>query len=341
VRVGAFLEAASPYRGETMLAHIEPILGRERPAFFRAASGWRAVMPGMVVGYPGTRQLDDVPSLPVVPVHSTDPASSLLERSDSVPHIPVTDDRDELVGSVSIERVVRSFYRASAEHFSANAFLLAQLSAGFLHDLANALTAVQANVMELAHTDPTVATALDATTVSVHHARRIVHTLREVARRHDEVDPPVALALPPVLQSLEGMVTPLLGPRFTLEVSVAPSTPPIEAHRWAIERVLLNLVLNARDAQPRGGSIRIAAEPVSRDGEDCVCITVADDGPGVPPELRDSIFEPGFTTRRKGTGLGLAAVAMTMAQCHGAVELDPDAVGGAVFRVYFPSTWPA
>mgnify|MGYP001766866601 CR=1 FL=1 len=102
--------------------------------------------------------------------------------------------------------------------------------------------------------------------------------------------------------------------------------------------VVVNLVLNAVQAMPRGGTVRIATERVSRGRRDWWMIRVQDEGPGVPSDLREKIFDPFVTTREGGTGMGLAIVTRVLDAHQGLVELTDRPGGGAEFRILLPAT---
>jgi len=109
--------------------------------------------------------------------------------------------------------------------------------------------------------------------------------------------------------------------------------------RGHLEQIVMNLVVNARDAMPQGGevTVRVRLKRPPADTRVCVCLEVSDTGPGVPAELRTRVFEPYFTTKEdKGTGLGLTNV-WTIAQSYGGlVGLESEAGRGTTFSVYFP-----
>jgi CheY-like chemotaxis protein len=141
---------------------------------------------------------------------------------------------------------------------------------------------------------------------------------------------------------------------ITLTCALAPAPAIVRIDPTQIEQAILNLVLNARDALPGGGEIRLEVSLVRRSqvdappdlvwhGGDLVRLRVADNGVGLSPEARAHLFEPFFTTKDvgKGTGLGLASVYGIVRQSNGflTVESEPDA--GSTFTMHFPAAPPA
>ena len=135
---------------------------------------------------------------------------------------------------------------------------------------------------------------------------------------------------------------------------MAPGPLWLDADAGMMEQVIMNLVVNARDAMPAGGRLTLSTEAVSFTAEslppqaqarpgDFVCLKVADTGKGMDAETRQHIFEPFFTTKEagKGTGLGLATVYGIVSQHKGWVEVDDAGTGGTVFRVYYLAAAPA
>lgn len=113
-----------------------------------------------------------------------------------------------------------------------------------------------------------------------------------------------------------------------------PDVAPCQAHSTLLRQMVLNLLLNAAEAT--GGKGRIAVS-LGTTPEGGYALGVSDDGPGVPPEYRERLFQPFFTTKQSGTGLGLLSV-KAAAQAHGgSVEYDTSELGGACFRVVFPT----
>ncbi|RMG92235.1 MAG: hypothetical protein D6708_06820, partial [Candidatus Dadabacteria bacterium] len=117
---------------------------------------------------------------------------------------------------------------------------------------------------------------------------------------------------------------------IALRLEVEPGLPPVAADAAGLTSVLLNLCLNARDAMPRGGTLRIRAVRSDRDGSRGVAIEVQDTGAGVAPEIRDQIFEPFFTTKSEGhgAGLGLAEAHASVSAWGGDLDLAATGPGG-------------
>ena len=152
------------------------------------------------------------------------------------------------------------------------------------------------------------------------------------------------------LSDLTHLLNRLVGERITLELRYEPALPPIRADRRQLEQVMMNLVVNARDAMPEGGRILVETEllrlrePMLRDRArvepgDYIVVRVTDTGVGIPPENVRKVFEPFYTTKRsgEGTGLGLSTVYGIVKQTGGFVFLDSEVGQGTTFRLMFPA----
>ena len=121
-------------------------------------------------------------------------------------------------------------------------------------------------------------------------------------------------------------------PRLRVEARL-PELPLVAGSSAELKHVFVGLLINARDAMPRGGRVRISAR---RSGASVV-VRVADDGRGIGPGLHDRIFEPFFTTKgRRGAGLGLSVARAEMSRLGGRISASNSPAGGAVFRLEFP-----
>ena len=137
-----------------------------------------------------------------------------------------------------------------------------------------------------------------------------------------------------VVGGLASMMHRLLGEDIRLEARLMPGLWRVKADPSQLEQVLVNLMVNAREAMPAGG--RVTIETLNRPaaagaGGDTVELAIADDGPGIAPEIRDKLFEPFFTTKedRGGSGLGLATVYGIVTGAGGTVEVESAPGAGA------------
>jgi two-component system, cell cycle sensor histidine kinase and response regulator CckA len=226
-----------------------------------------------------------------------------------------------------------------------------QLAAGVAHDFNNLLTVIQGYAeCLLIHKpkDSFTATALEQISLASQRAASLTRQLLTFSRK--QVIQPQMLDLNAVLRNLLKMIDRVVGEHIQIENQYASNLPCIEADTGMIEQVTMNLVVNARDAMPNGGTLRIStttaqfdAEHVSRNAEalagSFVCLTVFDTGCGMDAKTLERIFEPFFTTKAigKGTGLGLATVYGIVKQHKGWLEVASQPGQGTTFKVYFPA----
>jgi signal transduction histidine kinase len=155
---------------------------------------------------------------------------------------------------------------------------------------------------------------------------------------------PQCLSLVSVVKDMQRVLPPLLGDRIQIEITLDEQLPDILADRPQIEQVVVNLAVNARDAMPDGGTLRMAVEGVTAPGPDAalqrwVSLVVSDTGCGMDGETVAKIFEPFFTTkeRGKGTGLGLSTVYGIVKQNRGQITVDSAPGRGTTFRILLPA----
>jgi two-component system cell cycle sensor histidine kinase/response regulator CckA len=146
----------------------------------------------------------------------------------------------------------------------------------------------------------------------------------------------------------------LIGEQIVLKVDHGSQIWPVKADLVQLEQVVVNLVVNARDAMPTGGAITLRTRNVSEEessaytytgmpAADYVLIEVEDTGTGMPPEIMEKIFEPFFSTKElgKGTGLGLSTVYGIIKQTGGFIYPESEVGRGTVFRIFLPRHMPA
>ena len=163
-----------------------------------------------------------------------------------------------------------------------------------------------------------------------------------------------APARPINLNSLIGeaqrMLRPILGELIEVDLQLDPAIGPVLADAGRLEQVLMNLILNARDAMPSGGRIRVSTSRTELSPEEasrlemapgpCVVLSVLDSGPGIDPASIGRLFQPFYTTKAKGTGLGLSIVRRIVRECGGAIRVESSTGKGARFDVYLPESRP-
>ena len=152
-----------------------------------------------------------------------------------------------------------------------------------------------------------------------------------------------------IIHWLAKMLKRVIGENINLQCQYAAPLPYVQADPGMMEQVILNLVVNARDAMPEGGQLRVATEqlsfdkaralanPEARAGE-FVCLLVSDTGTGIAPKLLPRIFEPFFTTKEvgRGTGLGLSTVYGIVAQSGGRIRVFSEPGKGSTFSIHLP-----
>lgn len=148
-----------------------------------------------------------------------------------------------------------------------------------------------------------------------------------------------SLELNSLVNRLMPMLRRMAGPSITVETSLQPELGEIRVDSSQMEQVLLNLVLNARDAMPRGGTVSIQTSNVELPGSQAfVRLAVEDNGAGMDSEIAEHLFEPFFTSKRRGAGkgLGLAVVHAVVTAADGLINVDSSPGAGALFEIFLP-----
>ena len=227
---------------------------------------------------------------------------------------------------------------------------IGQLAGGVAHDFNNLLTAISGHcdLLLLRHDqgDPDYGDLVQINQ-NANRAASLVGQLLAFSRK--QTLRPETLDMRDTLADLTHLLNRLVGEKITLTLSHDPVLKPIRADKRQLEQVLMNLVVNARDAMPAGGEIKIVtecktlAQPLTRDqvsvpSGQYVTVTVSDDGSGIPPDKLQKVFEPFFTTKRtgEGTGLGLSTAYGIIKQSGGFIFVDSTLGAGTAFTLYFP-----
>mgnify|MGYP001087559510 CR=1 FL=1 len=227
---------------------------------------------------------------------------------------------------------------------------LGRFAGGIAHDFNNLLTGIL-GYCDLALDDIPEGSAgrEDVAAIRVTADRAATLTRQILAFSRKQVLQPVLLDVNEVIGAMDGILQRLLGEQHRLELALAPHTGTVLADRAQLEQVVLNLAVNARDAMPDGGVIRMATgellvrpsdvhPPFDLPPGGWVCLSVRDSGIGMTPAIQAQIFEPFFTTkeRGKGTGLGLSMVDGIVRQSGGTLHVESAPRSGSTFRVFLP-----
>lgn len=228
---------------------------------------------------------------------------------------------------------------------------IGQLAGGVAHDFNNLLTAIRGHcdllMLRRDKSDPDYSD-LDQIGQNANRAAALVGQLLAFSRRQqlklETLDPRDVLA------ELTHLLNRLVGEKVALTITHDSTLRAIRADKRQLEQVIMNLVVNARDAMPAGGTIEIRTDVTAMDGDaahgkvslpkgDYLRIRVIDEGCGIDPTLRDKIFEPFFTTKRvgEGTGLGLSTAYGIVKQMGGYIFCDSEVGKGTCFSLYFPA----
>src|SRR5512139_2250099 len=224
------------------------------------------------------------------------------------------------------------------------------LAGGVAHDFNNVLTAIigygNLLLMKLAGNDPLRPYAENILATS-QRAAQLTQSLLAFSRK--QVINPVAIDLNSIMRRVEKLLKRLIPEDIDLRTDFTGENTAILADSVQIEQVLMNLVTNARDAMPGGGTLTISSMITRPDdaviaargqgaGGPFVKLTVADTGAGMDERTRERIFEPFFTTKEmgKGTGLGLATVYGIVKQHKGFIDVESAPARGTSFHLYFP-----
>jgi len=225
---------------------------------------------------------------------------------------------------------------------------IGKLSGGVAHDFNNLLGVILGYTSELQKRippDDPYREAVDEIQKAGKRAASLTQQLLAFSRK--QVFEPQILDLKTIVAEAAKMLERLIGEDITLDIVSVQQMGMVKADRGQIERVILNLAVNARDAMPQGGTITIEIADVELDESNhtlaCtiapgsyVMLKVTDTGCGMDAELQSHIFEPFFTTKGQGTGLGLATVYGVVKQSGGEIAVESSPGKGATFRIYLP-----
>lgn len=225
-----------------------------------------------------------------------------------------------------------------------------RLAGGVAHDFNNLLTTVLGYCeMLLADLPPGHSHRRDLLQIQKAGVRGAGLTRQLLAFSRKQIIEPTVLSLNAIVTDMRTMLGRLIGEDITVIMNLAYGLAAVKADRGQVEQVIMNLAVNARDAMPTGGLLKIETANVELDDGYAathasvkpgpyVALTISDTGRGMTAEVQARLFEPFFTTKEigKGTGLGLATVHGMVMRSGGSVAVSSEVGKGASFKVYFP-----
>ncbi|HKW75879.1 MAG TPA: ATP-binding protein [Terriglobales bacterium] len=246
------------------------------------------------------------------------------------------EEHGERIGALLTLRDTESVHRIEDEiELSRRLAAIGRLTSGVAHEVKNPINAIVVHLevlrQKLKQVDPDTGRHMDVIGSEIQRLDRVVQTLVDFTR-------PVELRLAEIdLRKLVDEVVILASPaaeqhQISVEREVSPDSLPVRVDTDLVKQAVLNIVINGVQAMPEGGMLAISSR---REG-DSALIAVRDSGPGIPPEIRDKIFNLYFTTKKGGSGIGLA-MAYRVVQLHqGSMEFNSVAGQGTTFFLRFP-----
>ena len=229
---------------------------------------------------------------------------------------------------------------------------IGRLAGGIAHDFNNVLGVIVAYsemLVEKLNDDEELFPLVLSITKAVERGGTLTRQLLAFSRQ--QVLEPQVMSLGDYLGSIKVMLARVIGEDLDLRIRTSDAQARVKVDPTQIEQVIMNLVVNARDAMPQGGRLTIETSEVEIDEDYCsrnpearigrhVMLAVSDTGCGMPPEVLSRIFEPFFTTKEqgKGTGLGLATIYGIVKQSGGHITVYSEVGRGTTFKIYLPAT---
>jgi two-component system cell cycle sensor histidine kinase/response regulator CckA len=229
---------------------------------------------------------------------------------------------------------------------------IGRLAGGIAHDFNNVLGVIVAYsemLVEKLNDDEELFPLVMSITKAVERGGTLTRQLLAFSRQ--QVLEPQVMSLGDYLGTIKDMLARVIGEDVGLRIRASDTHLRVKVDPTQIEQVVMNLVVNARDAMPQGGRLTIETSEVDIDDEYCgrnpearvgrhVMLAVSDTGCGMPPEVLSRIFEPFFTTKEqgKGTGLGLATIYGIVKQSGGHITAYSEVGRGTTFKIYLPAT---
>jgi signal transduction histidine kinase len=240
---------------------------------------------------------------------------------------------------VSYSAAARNLRRDRSAHAVQKISALGEMTGGIAHDFGNILAVIASGLrvaQDNARDTPKRMAALAAANEGVERGQRMISRLLAFARQQELHPGPEDVNA--LLDKLAMFLKYGAGAEIRVILELAPDLPKCLVDPPQFNAAILNLVVNARDAMPAGGTIRITTSAVvRRQNRNYVRVRISDDGAGMSPDVRKRIFDPYFTTKgESGTGLGIPQVQALMRQVGGYLTVNSKVGKGTSFDLFFP-----
>jgi PAS domain S-box-containing protein len=263
----------------------------------------------------------------------------------------IYDESHQIVNYVAVKQDISDLVLLEAQlRQSQKMEAIGQLAGGVAHDFNNLLTAINGYsslALQRLEDDHPIRSYLEEVKKAGDRAANLTRQLLAFGRK--QILQPLPLNLNDVVTDMNKMLRRLIGEDIRLTAKLDPAMQKIKADPGQVEQVLVNLVVNARDAMPQGGDLTIETTTIELDAEytgkhigfvpgKYVMLAVSDTGTGMDPPTLARIFDPFFTTKEKGkgTGLGLSTVYGIIKQSGGNISVYSELAHGTTFKVYLP-----
>jgi PAS domain S-box-containing protein len=276
-----------------------------------------------------------------ITLDSRDGAQRLIASSGA----PIRDRGGSVIGVVLVFRDVTEKHRTTQELLRASKLeSVGLLAGGIAHDFNNILTVILGNISMarvFAPADNSLTTTLAAAEKAAIRATDLTRQLLTFSKGGAPVKKTASLG--EIIHETASFV--LHGSNVRAQIVIPPDLWPVDVDVGQISQVINNLAINASHAMPEGGTLRIRATNVTFDSPSggalkagrYVCISVQDHGTGIPPENLPRIFDPYFTTKKHGSGLGLASSYSIIRKHDGDIRVESEPGRGTVFHIYLPA----
>jgi two-component system, cell cycle sensor histidine kinase and response regulator CckA len=262
---------------------------------------------------------------------------------------PIVDDDGTMTGAVLVFRDISKARQVEVQMRNAQRMeAIGQLAGGIVHDFNNMLTVIlnySEILQHLAGKEHPWSSYLSEIHRAGVRSSELTSQLMTFCRK--QLKEPRPVDLNNAILNTEEMLKRLIGANVKLTIDLTPGLGSARMDQGQLERILVNLAMNARDAIADQGNFKISTSNVELPHADFPtlkggtyrCVTVSDDGHGISPANLNRIFEPFFTTKEpgKGTGLGLSAVFGIVGQCEGDITCESELGKGTTFRIYLPA----